>query len=86
MGQCTRPASCPILLNIRWGSSAQVSQAPALPQEPDPDSLDPEDEKRYVREKIIWETYQQLVSEARELSIPILNQNRFLTMVGYYQR
>ena len=63
-----------------------LGQAPALPQEPDPDSLDPEDEKRYVREKIIWETYQQLVSEARELSIPILNQNRFLTMVGYYQR
>jgi hypothetical protein len=30
--------------------------------------------------------YQKLIGEAKTLSIPVLNQNRFLALVGYYQR
>ncbi len=35
--------------------------------------------ERYIRQ-------QELIGLARELSIPILNQNRFLTLIGYYQQ
>lgn len=33
-----------------------------------------------------YTAYQNLVAEAKALRIPILNQNRFLALVGYYQR
>jgi hypothetical protein len=60
-----------------------LGEAPEFPQQPGP--AEPES---------VWEEYQQAVQEyrqyneivglARELGIPILNQNRFLTLVGYY--
>ena len=33
-----------------------------------------------------YNRYEQLMEQANELSIPILNQNRFLSLVGYYRR
>jgi len=33
-----------------------------------------------------YETYNRLANQARELSVPVLNQNRFLALVGYYRR
>lgn len=33
-----------------------------------------------------YNRYEQLIEQANELSIPILNQNRFLSLVGYYRR
>ena len=33
-----------------------------------------------------FDDYNALVSEARALGIPVLNQNRFLSLVGYYER
>ncbi|WP_432800043.1 FlgT C-terminal domain-containing protein [Poriferisphaera sp. WC338] len=40
----------------------------------------------FVKAEKEYKTYQELVGEARLLSIPILNQNRFLALVGYYER
>ena len=31
-------------------------------------------------------TLRQIIGEARSLSVPVLNQNRFLALVGHYQR
>lgn len=63
-----------------------LGEEPPLPQEPDKDVVDPVAYDAYQRAKARFENYHGLVTEARELSIPILNQNRFLTMIGYYRR
>ena len=36
--------------------------------------------------KRIWAKYQALAAEAEKLKIPVLNQNRFLRLIGYYRR
>lgn len=59
---------------------------PTLPAPLPPDTLDPELIRTYETQKRKFETYQQLIGEATALKIPILNQNRFLALVGYYQR
>jgi Na+-transporting methylmalonyl-CoA/oxaloacetate decarboxylase gamma subunit len=63
-----------------------LGMEPELPVAPDPDETDPVVLENYkvAREKYL--TYQSLVNQARQLSVTILNQNRFLTMVGYYRR
>ena len=48
--------------------------------------FDPVKIERVAAQRRKYETYQSLISEAKALSIPILNQNRFLVLVGYYQR
>jgi hypothetical protein len=63
-----------------------LGRSPALPQEPDADDVDVKKEEAYRRSLRRYKTYNQLILEAKELSIPILNQNRFLTMTGYYRR
>jgi len=60
-------------------------------QEPDiPDQGGPTDDPQVIRERIQakkkWDEYIKLVNEARALSIPIINQHRFLALIGYYQR
>ncbi|MBI1371176.1 MAG: hypothetical protein GC159_00210 [Phycisphaera sp.] len=60
-------------------------------QEPEiPDTGGPTDDPAVIRERIQakkkWDEYIKLVNEARALSIPIINQHRFLALVGYYQR
>jgi predicted nucleic acid-binding Zn-ribbon protein len=37
-----------------------------------------------ANEKLAAEKYDQVVNEARDLGIPIMNQNRFLYFIGYY--
>jgi len=63
-----------------------LGQEPELPEAPSEDEIDPGKEKAYIQAKRRYETYHTLVLEAKDLSIPVLNQNRFLTMTGYYQR
>lgn len=63
-----------------------------LGQEPDPPErlpagiFDPVLIERNAAQRRKYEAYQSLIAEAKALSIPILNQNRFLALVGYYQR
>ena len=61
---------------------------PPLPTPPPEGEVDPVKIAEYVAAKKEFETYQQLLGEARSssLNIPVLNQNRFLALVGYYDR
>ncbi len=53
---------------------------------PQPEEINIEEWDRWNRERQRAEEFQQVLSRAREMKIPILNQNQFLTMVGYYRR
>jgi hypothetical protein len=60
------------------------------PQMPEPlkgdDALDHIKIQQYDAAKAKFQRYQNLLGEANGLHIPVLNQNRFLALVGYYQR
>ncbi len=63
-----------------------LGQEPDIP-EPLPDNVfDPTVIERHAAKRRKYEAYQTLITQAKALSIPILNQNRFLALVGYYQR
>lgn len=57
-------------------------QLPARPQ----DELDLIKMREFRVELENFQAYQDRIAQARELGIPVLNQNRFLDLVGYYQR
>lgn len=59
----------------------QPPEPPAITNEIDPVQI-----AKAVRARQLYDEYQRLVQQARELSVPILNQTRFLTLVGYYER
>lgn len=61
---------------------------PPLPTPPPDGEVDPVKIAEYVAAQREFETYQQLIGEARSpsLSIPVLNQNRFLALTGHYDR
>ena len=63
-----------------------LGQEPEFPQAPAEDEVDPTAIERHAKAMKRYEAYFGLVKQAKELSIPILNQNRFLSMVGYYKR
>lgn len=63
-----------------------LGSEPPLPEALPPGVIDPVRIAQNVEAQRNYETYQQLVGEARDMGIPILNQNRFLALVGYYQR
>lgn len=56
---------------------------PTMPLAPRADATGPE-VLRYRRERQFYEDYQNYLSRAEKLSIPVLNQNRLLTLIGYY--
>lgn len=58
---------------------------PELPSRPD-DELDLIKMKEYRVQLENYQAYQDRITEAKELGIPVLNQNRFLDLVGYFQR
>ena len=55
----------------------QEPQVPAKRQPGDP---------QWWQAMLTYQTYKALEQEARDLGIPILDQNRFLQLVGYYRR
>ena len=57
-----------------------------LPDPPPPGELDTTKIEKYAAARKDWDTYQRLMGEARAMKIPILNQNKFLVLVGYYHR
>lgn len=59
---------------------------PPLPEPLPPNEIDPVKIAEAEQARRNFETYQQLIGQASDLNIPILNQNRFLDLVGYYQR
>lgn len=62
-----------------------LGEEPEFPVDPG-DIIDPVQIREYQEKRQAYETYQKLVEEAKRLRIPILNQNRFLDLTGYYQR
>ena len=63
-----------------------VGQAPEAPQQINQNSMDSSVIKQFVELEKEYRTYHKLIADARSLSIPVLNQNRFLNLVGYYER
>lgn len=81
----------------RWGGTLAQSlsydvdfvvlgREPVLPDPLPPGTIDPVQIKEHVEATQNYERYQQIIGEARSLSVPVLNQNRFLALVGHYQR
>lgn len=63
-----------------------IGEEPAFPAAPSENEVDPTAIEKHAQAMKRYEAYYGLVKQAKELSIPILNQNRFLSMVGYYKR
>ncbi len=61
---------------------------PPLPTPPPDGEVDPVKIAQFVQEQREYETYQELIGEARSasLQVPILNQNRFMALTGQYDR
>lgn len=62
-----------------------VGEEPELPQPVPPGTRDPQVIKAAIQAKQKWDAYIQLRNEANSLSVPIISQNRFLALIGYYQ-
>ncbi len=57
------------------------------PEEPElPEQADEFQRAEYERQQQAFEAYHDLEEEARDRGIPVLSQNRFLTLIGYYTR
>lgn len=59
---------------------------PKQPRKLAPDDTNPERIKEYQAALKKVQLYEDAIKRARDLSIPILNQNRFLGLTGYYRR
>lgn len=59
---------------------------PKQPRKLAPDDTNPERLKEYQAALKKVQLYEDAIKRARDLSIPILNQNRFLALTGYYRR
>lgn len=59
---------------------------PPLPDALPPGTIDPRLIQTHVTAMENYENYQSLITRAQSLDIPVLNQNRLLMLVGYYQR
>jgi|GEM_PF-993549 len=64
-----------------------LGNEPVLPDAaPDPDFASPDEVRAYNEQFAKLQKYQDIVAQARVVGVPVLNQNRFLSLVGYYQR
>lgn len=59
---------------------------PVRPAPLPPTVIDPVLIEQHARSIAAADEYQRLLEQAQALSIPVLNQNRFLGLVGYYER
>ena len=62
-----------------------LGSEPGFPDKPD-DELDLIKMKEFQVELENFQAYQDLLGEAQSLGIPVLNQSRFLDLVGYFER
>lgn len=63
-----------------------LGEKPELPEKPAADEFDPVKIAEYQAQLAANEAYFRIVDEAKILRIPVLNQNRFLDLIGYYVR
>lgn len=62
-----------------------LGESPRLPDRPGGEA-GPEILEAYQKQLRTYQEHQKLVAQAEKLEIPVLNQNRFLSLVGYYRR
>ncbi|MEM6331716.1 MAG: hypothetical protein AAF823_00035 [Planctomycetota bacterium] len=81
----------------RWGGDVMETFSPdadflVLGAEPDvPDALppgttDPVLIEQNVRDQQAYDQWQSLAAEASRVGVPVLNENRFLALIGFYER
>ncbi|MEM6756327.1 MAG: hypothetical protein AAF586_04100, partial [Planctomycetota bacterium] len=81
----------------RWGGETVEAFSPdvdflvlgAEPELPDPlppGTTDPVLIQEQVRAQRAYETWQDLAAQAADFQVPVLNKNRFLGLIGYYER
>lgn len=63
-----------------------LGEKPELPDKPAGDEFDPVKIAEYQAKLAANEAYFQILDEAKILRIPVLNQDRFLQLMGYYER
>ncbi len=63
-----------------------LGQEPVIPVIPPEEQDDPFQQKRLTEAQAALDAYLDVQSQATELRIPVLNQNRFLYLVGYYNQ
>jgi predicted nucleic acid-binding Zn-ribbon protein len=64
-----------------------VGVEPEAPEQLSPaDAANPVKIKEFNEQQERYNAYQATVARAQELNIPVLNQNRFLDLIGYYER
>jgi len=63
-----------------------LGQEPVLPTFTREDLQDPFNAKRLADAQAALEAYDQVRNRARDLHIPIMNQNRFLYLIGFYNQ
>lgn len=63
-----------------------LGEKPELPAAPAEGDFDPEAFQIYQRQLAEYESYFRILDDAKLLRIPVLNQNRFLQLSGYYIR
>ncbi len=64
-----------------------VGSEPSLPTEiPDPATATPDEVRVYLDAFKRLQEYQDVIVQAKQLGVPVLNQNRFLRLVGFYRR
>ncbi|MFW6060075.1 MAG: hypothetical protein ACODAQ_07820 [Phycisphaeraceae bacterium] len=63
-----------------------LGNEPELPGQLPEGTIDPAEIRAHAEAQREYEQYQELIGEAQSRNIPILNQNRFLALVGYYER
>lgn len=63
-----------------------MGREPGFPTRPDEATATEDDWRRFVEQREKATSYQELVGLAKELSVPILTQNRFYTLIGFYDR
>ncbi|NJL31321.1 MAG: hypothetical protein HC898_06645 [Phycisphaerales bacterium] len=82
---------------LQWGGTLQESLSydtdflvigaePARPEPLRSDVRDPRLIEEFAVKQRVWEDYQRLLQEANRYQTRVLNTNRFLNLVGYYQR
>ena len=63
-----------------------LGEKPILPDKPGPDEFDPVKIAEYQALLAAYEAYFRIVDDAKIMRIPVLNQERFLDLTGYYER
>jgi|GEM_PF-2374729 len=63
-----------------------LGEKPDFPDKPGADVIDPEIIREYQAKLAENEAYYRIIDDAKLMRIPILSQNRFLQLTGYYVR